>query len=141
MDRRGFVGVSLTGGTAVAAGLGMAGCVQDEDSSPAAADTPVSADIPGSADIPFEFAEATVADLQAAMESGEHTARSIAEAYLARIEALDGQGPELRSIIETNPDALAIADELDDERRRIGPRGPLHGIPIALKTIWTRTTG
>jgi amidase len=75
----------------------------------------------------------TVADLQQGMESGRWTARSIAEAYLARIETLDRNGPELRSIIETNPDALSIADELDAERRSKGPRGPLHGIPVAIK--------
>ncbi len=67
------------------------------------------------------------------MESGERTARSITELCLRRIEEMDGQGPELRSIIETNPDALEIADRLDAERRESGPRGPLHGIPVALK--------
>jgi amidase len=67
------------------------------------------------------------------MESGRWTARSVTEAYLARIEALDRSGPELRSIIETSPEALSIADALDAERRESGPRGPLHGIPVALK--------
>ena len=82
---------------------------------------------------PFELDEVTVADLQAAMESGERTARSITQLYLDRIAALDGQGPELRSVIETNPEALDIADQLDEERAASGPRGPLHGIPVALK--------
>ena len=67
------------------------------------------------------------------MESGERTARSITQLYLDRIAALDGQGPELRSVIETNPEALEIADQLDEERQASGPRGPLHGIPVALK--------
>src|SRR5262249_36248578 len=49
------------------------------------------------------------------------------------IDAFDRQGPALRSVIETNPDALAIADRLDAERKSKGPRGPLHGIPILLK--------
>src|SRR5205807_2716219 len=53
--------------------------------------------------------------------------------YLARIEAIDRQGPALHSVIETNPDAVAIADGLDAERKAKGPRGPLHGIPILLK--------
>jgi amidase len=82
---------------------------------------------------PFELDEITVDELQASMESGERTARSITELCLRRIEEMDRQGPELRSIIETNPDALAIADELDAERRASGPRGPLHGIPVAIK--------
>ncbi len=82
---------------------------------------------------PFELDEVTVAELQRSMEAGERSARSIVELYLERIDALDGQGPELRSIIETNPDALRLAEELDEERRVDGPRGPLHGIPVAIK--------
>ena len=81
----------------------------------------------------FEFDEATVAGLQQRMAAGELTARRLTEACLARIGALDRQGPELRSVIETNPEALAIADALDAERRAKGPRGPLHGIPVLLK--------
>ena len=67
------------------------------------------------------------------MEAGRDTARSLAEKYLARIDAIDRQGPALRSIIEINPDALTIADQLDAERKSRGPRGPLHGIPIVIK--------
>ena len=67
------------------------------------------------------------------MDSGQETARAIAEKYLCRIEQIDGRGPSLRSVIETNPDALAIADALDRERRESGVRGPLHGIPILIK--------
>ena len=81
----------------------------------------------------FDLEEATVADLQQRMTSGRETARSLVEKYLQRIDAIDRQGPALHSIIETNPDALAIADRLDTERRTRGPRGPLHGIPILLK--------
>src|SRR5262245_16605929 len=99
------------------------------------AETPSAAPAPASAGkgAPFDLLEATVADLQQGMESGKWTARSITEAYLARIEALDRQGPELRSIVETNPDALTIADELDAARRHGEVRGPLHGIPVAIK--------
>jgi amidase len=82
---------------------------------------------------PFELLEAAVADLQEGMASGRWTARSITEAYLARIEAIDRSGPELRSIIETNPEALTIADTLDAERKAGKVRGPLHGIPVAIK--------
>jgi amidase len=82
---------------------------------------------------PFELDEATIADLQAAMTSGQRTARSIVEAYLTRIEAIDRTGPTLRSVIEVNPDAVAIAEELDAERRARGARGPLHGIPVLIK--------
>lgn len=131
MDRRGFVGAAVAGG-AGAVVLGAPGCVPDDQPG-----RPTTGAAPGStadhAPPPFELDEATVADLQAAMESGERTARSIAQLYLERIEALDGQGPELRSVIETNPDALEIAAQLDEERRVRGPRGPLHGIPVAIK--------
>jgi amidase len=67
------------------------------------------------------------------MASGEETARSLAEKYVARIDALDRIGPALRSVLEINPDALAIADALDRERREKGSRGPLHGIPVLIK--------
>jgi len=77
--------------------------------------------------------EATIDGLQEQMKAGTLTARRLTQAYLDRIEALDGKGPALRSVIETNPDALAIADGLDAERKTKGPRGPLHGIPILLK--------
>ena len=81
----------------------------------------------------FELAETTIADLQASMQSGARTSVSIAQAYLARIDAIDRQGPAINSVIELNPDALAIAEALDRERRDKGPRGPLHGIPVVLK--------
>ena len=67
------------------------------------------------------------------MRSGQLTARSIAEQYLARIESIDRNGPTLRSVIEINPDALSIADALDRERKEKGPRGPMHGIPVLIK--------
>jgi len=81
----------------------------------------------------FELDEITVAELQAGMQSGKFTAHSLAEKYLARIDAIDQNGPSLRSVIETNPDALAIADALDKERKERGPRGLLHGIPVLIK--------
>jgi amidase len=82
---------------------------------------------------PFELDEITIADLQAGMASGKFTARSITEKYLARIEGIDKQGPALNSVIEVNPDALAIADALDQERKANHVRGPMHGIPVLIK--------
>src|SRR3954462_13311901 len=82
---------------------------------------------------PFELEEATLADLQSGMVSGKFTARSITQAYLDRIAELDRQGPMLRHVIETNPDALSIADSLDRERKAGRVRGPLHGIPVLIK--------
>jgi amidase len=81
----------------------------------------------------FDLEEATIADLQQRMQSGRETSRSLVDKYLARIEAVDRQGPTLHSVIEVNPDARAIAYALDAERRTKGPRGPLHGIPILIK--------
>ncbi len=85
-------------------------------------------------DVPaFELDEVTISDLQDGMKSGKFTSRSITEKYLARIDAIDKQGPALNAIIELNPDALSIADAMDKERKEKGPRGPLHGIPILIK--------
>lgn len=77
--------------------------------------------------------EVTIAELQAAMEEGEFTAVELVNAYIERIEAIDQDGPRLNSILEINPDALDIAQALDEERRTSGARSPLHGIPILLK--------
>jgi amidase len=80
-----------------------------------------------------DFHEFDIASLQEAMQRGETTSRELVRYYLDRIEAIDQNGPELRAVIELNPEALDIADVLDEERRRSGPRGPLHGIPVLLK--------
>ena len=78
----------------------------------------------------IELEEATIASLQAAMSSRRATSRSITQAYLARIADID---KKLNSVIELNPDALAIADAMDAERKAGRVRGPLHGIPILIK--------
>jgi amidase len=83
--------------------------------------------------VPFSLEEATISELSAAMKSGKYTARAVAEQYIARIERIDQQGPALRSVIELNPDALEIANALDKERKSLGPRGPMHGIPVLIK--------
>ena len=81
----------------------------------------------------FALDEATVADLQRMIASGQHTSRSLCEAYVARINEIDRAGPTLRAVLELNPDALSIADTLDGERRAGKSRGPLHGIPVLIK--------
>jgi amidase len=111
MNRREFIGISST----AAAHVFFAGCAHSVG------------------EAKFELEEATIADLQSALQSGRETEDSLAQKYLTRIEALDRHGPKINSIIELNPDALAIARELREERKRKGPRGPLHGIPVLLK--------
>ena len=81
----------------------------------------------------FNLEEASIAELQRRMDAGSETSRSLAEKYIARIEAIDRRGPALRSVLEVNPDALMLADGLDAERRSGRVRGPLHGVPILLK--------
>jgi amidase len=78
-------------------------------------------------------AEKSIAELQAALVAGQVTTRQLVLGYLQRILTIDWAGPELRSVIEVNPDALVLADALDAERAAQGPRSPLHGIPILLK--------
>ncbi len=117
IDRRSLIkGGALAGAAAAVAGRSNA------EAQAAAASVPA-----------FELEEATVTDLQKRMSSGADSARTLAEKYLARIEAVDGQGPTLRSVLEINPDALAIAERLDAERKAGKVRGPLHGIPVLIK--------
>ncbi len=82
---------------------------------------------------PFELDEITISDLQDGMKSGRFTARSLVEKYSARIQEVDKSGPAVNAVIEMNPEALAIADALDQERKAKGPRGPLHGVPVLIK--------
>ena len=117
MKRRTFLQVSLLGG-----GAALSSPAQSPSSRPAP--VPVKS---------FELDEVTTAELQAGMKSGKYTARSIAKKYLARIDEIDKRGPAINAVIEINPDALAIADALDKERREKGVRGPLHGIPVLIK--------
>jgi len=121
ITRRGFLKASTTAGAAGA----LAGAGNLAGAGPAMA---------GDHDVPsFPFEEATIAELQAAMSAGRLSSRRLTRAYLRRIRQIDLSGIQLNSVIEVNPDALEIAAALDAERRRKGPRGPLHGIPILVK--------
>jgi amidase len=78
----------------------------------------------------FDFIEATIPQLQAAMASGQLTSAQLTLGYISRIQSLN---PLLHSVIEVNPNAAAIAAGLDNERRNGHVRGPLHGIPLLVK--------
>jgi amidase len=93
----------------------------------------VRSELPASDIKPFELDELTITDLQGGMRSGRFTARSLVERYSGRIDEIDKHGPAINSVLEMNPDALAIADQLDQERKTKGPRGPLHGVPVLIK--------
>src|SRR5262245_54290332 len=123
LDRRDFIRV----GIAAAAGL-SAGCDRGVNPSPSDASATPAKDVSAS----FELDELTIDQLQEGLKSGKYTCRSLAQKYLERIEALNAKGPKLHSVLETNPEALQIADALDKELKDKGPRGPLHGMPILL---------
>jgi amidase len=78
----------------------------------------------------FDFVEKSIPELQAAMAAGQLTSREVTHGYIRRIQSLN---PLLHSVIELNPNAMAIATQLDAERRRGLIRGPLHGIPLLVK--------
>jgi amidase len=82
---------------------------------------------------PTAFDEMTIREMAEGLVAGRFSSRQITEAYLARIEEVDRKGPALHAVLEVNPDALQIADELDKERKARGDRGPLHGIPVLVK--------
>jgi amidase len=116
MKRRDFVRLGLTASAAAVAANSVAALAPKSDGA-----------------LSIDLIEATVTQLQAAMADGKLSARSLATHYLKRIAEIDKAGPRLNAIIEINPDAMKIADELDRERREKGPRGPLHGIPVLIK--------
>src|SRR5947207_13625216 len=84
---------------------------------------------------PAQFNEATIAQLQAKMRAGTLTSVELTKFYLARIAALDQSGTDggVNAIIELNPDALAVAQQMDDLRGQGTVLGPLHGIPVLIK--------
>ena len=126
MDRRDFLRLGALAGAVAVGGKPLSGQMLDTGSESAGRKQRFSI-------APFDLEEATIADLQAGMTSGRMTARSIAQQYIARIEEIDRKGPTLRHVLEINPDAVAIAESLDRERKSGRVRGPLHGIPILLK--------
>jgi amidase len=120
MNRRRFVRSGLLGGVALASVRARA---DDKAKSGDAVRPPQS----------FELDEATISDLQTGMASGKYTAQSLTQKYLDRIAEIDKNGPGINSVIETNPEALAIAAALDNERKTGRVRGRLHGIPVLIK--------
>ena len=121
-NRRNFLRVGIAGGTFLAVSP-IVGRTSEEPAPQITSPPPP----------PFDLEEVSIAELSEGMKSGKYTARSVAESYLSRIQQIDKSGPALNSIIELNPDALAIADALDKERKEKGPRGPMHGIPVVIK--------
>lgn len=122
MNRRKFLRDTSAAGLALTA-LELTACSSQKASNSGQSADPLS----------FDLNEVSIDELRQKMQAGTYTARSIASLYLARIEAIDKSGPGLRSVIELNPDALVIADEMDRERKQGKIRGPMHGIPVLIK--------
>lgn len=127
MNRRDFLKTGVAGS---AAAWAMSATVTNP-STATAAEPPASS--PAFHLRSFEWEEATVSQLRSAMSSGRLTAAALTKAYLRRIRDLDRRGPKLNSVIEINPDAVALAESLDKERKTRGPRGPMHGVPVLIK--------
>jgi amidase len=120
LSRRAFIGAGAAAAIAVQTGAAV--------SHPTASASGERAQVPT-----FALDELTIDDLQKRMRDGTDTAHSLAQQYLARIDAIDQRGPSINSVLELNPDALTIAAELDAERKSGKLRGPLHGIPVLIK--------
>jgi len=142
LNRRGFLAQGLGAGAALAAVTLVGDARADTPGNgppPNAPQRPPAAPCgtvaPGAAppSDEFELAEATIEELQTRMIHGRTTSKRLVELYLERIAALDAAGPRVNSVIEINPEALAIAEALDAERKSKGVRGPLHGVPLLIK--------
>lgn len=129
MERRNFIKNSSLAGLTLASMGVIASCntstVKEKKEEVEKTPAPVAGD--------FELNEITIDALQKKMQSGEYTSRSITQLYLNRIDAIDKKGPAINSVIELNPDALAMADSMDMERKNGKVRGPMHGIPVLIK--------
>ena len=119
LDRRSFIGAAVAGAIALRHGHWT------ETRTPSHGEA---AQVPA-----FPLEELTIDELQARMQRGAETSQSLAQQYLARIDAVDQRGPAVNAVIELNPDALALASQLDAERKAGKVRGPLHGIPVLIK--------
>jgi len=116
IDRRSLLRTgAYAGAAATLAGRSAEAAVVAPPTSPSSSSSTIPA---------FELDELTVVDLQKRMASGADSAKTLCEKYIARIEAVDRGGPTLRSVLEINPDALAIAASLDAERKAGKVRGP-----------------
>lgn len=82
---------------------------------------------------PFDLEEYTIEQLQTGYHNQKFSIEHIVQQYLERIEAIDKKGPTLNAVIQVNPDAIAIAKQLDKELKEGNNRGPMHGIPVLLK--------
>ncbi|MEO5695720.1 MAG: amidase [Burkholderiaceae bacterium] len=122
MNRRHF----LQAGTVVTSAAIASGAARAEPTAAAAPDAAL-------LDRDFEWLEASTDDLSRALADGRTTALALVEAYTGRIARIDRAGPRLASVLELNPDAAAIATQLDAERAAGRLRGPLHGIPVVVK--------
>jgi amidase len=129
MERRNFIKNSSLAGLTLASMGVIASCNTSpvKEKKEEVEKTPA----PGAGD--FELNEVTIDELQKKMQSGEYTSRSITQLYLNRIDAIDKKGPAINSVIELNPDAIAMADSMDMERKNGKVRGPMHGIPVLIK--------
>jgi len=127
MKRRDFIQrTALAGGSLLTVGA-VAGCVNSSDAKIEKAEA-------GDRKYPdFELDELTITDLQTMMNNGKLTSGKIVDLYLKRIKEIDNNGPGLNSILQLNPDAPVLAENLDKERAAGKIRGPLHGIPVLLK--------
>ncbi|RZK59640.1 MAG: amidase [Pedobacter sp.] len=123
MNRRNFIKNGAAAGVISTIGIGTANALTTE---------PIVSNESSFADN-FNLNEVTVTQLQEMMQSGKQSAKSLSKIYLKRIEAIDKAGPKLNAVIELNPDALAIASEMDAERKAGKVRGPMHGIPVLIK--------
>jgi Asp-tRNA(Asn)/Glu-tRNA(Gln) amidotransferase A subunit family amidase len=91
------------------------------------------ASAPANTSVPFRLEEATIADIHGAFRSGTLTCRDLVSRYLQRIAAYDKQGPLINALVVVNPDALRVAEQLDQRFGREGITGPLHCIPVIVK--------